>query len=98
MPVCVIGQSAKKKIFAQENPIGKKVKCGNIWVEVVGVIASVSSVEEDNEILGIRNADDDIYMPLSSMLLRYKNQNMITKRLIEISVFFCLGILFSVIT
>ncbi len=81
-PVCVIGQSVKKKIFANEDPIGKKIKCGNIWFEVLGVIKTSSS-EDNSEILGIRDPDDDIYLPITSMLLRYKNKNLITKKVVE---------------
>ena len=36
MPVCIIGKSIKAKFFPSENPIGKKLKCGNQWLTVIG--------------------------------------------------------------
>ncbi|NBW71117.1 MAG: hypothetical protein EBR32_06915, partial [Bacteroidetes bacterium] len=37
-PVCVIGYDVKTKFFPGENPIGKKIKVGNLWLTVVGVL------------------------------------------------------------
>lgn len=84
-PVCVIGQSAKKKLFANDNPIGQSIKCGRAWFEVIGVINTTEKGEGESEIMGVRDADDDIYMPITSMLLRYKNKNLVTKKTIETS-------------
>ena len=49
----------------------------------MGVIKSSTSEEDNSEILGIRDADDDIYLPITSMILRYKNKNLVTKKVVE---------------
>ena len=37
-PVAVIGHAIKTKFFAREDPIGGKIKCGNLWLTVIGVL------------------------------------------------------------
>ena len=37
-PVCIIGYNVKNIFFNQESPIGKYIKCGQIWLQVIGVI------------------------------------------------------------
>lgn len=73
-PVCVIGYDIKTKFFSQESPIGKRIKVGKVWLTVVGIAAerrfSQSSIRE----LGIRDYDKDVYTPINTVLLRYKNR------------------------
>src|SRR5665647_556377 len=37
-PVCIIGYNVKNVFFNQENPVGKYIKCGQNWLQVIGVI------------------------------------------------------------
>ncbi len=37
-PVCIIGQSIQTKFFPTENPIGKSIKVGSQWLQVIGVL------------------------------------------------------------
>lgn len=77
--VCIIGAGAALKLFPAENPIGKKLKAGNEWLEVVGVLKSKNISESNQQNLGIRNYDIDIYIPVSTMLLRFMNRERISK-------------------
>jgi putative ABC transport system permease protein len=73
-PVCVIGPSVKSRFFSQENPIGKTIKCGGIWLTVIGVLESrVFQVDESKDI-GISDYNDHIYAPIHTVLLRYKDR------------------------
>lgn len=36
--VCIIGSDVRAKFFAGDDPIGKQIKVGNIWLTVVGVL------------------------------------------------------------
>lgn len=82
-PVCVIGKSIKTKFFPTEDPIGKYVKCGNNWLKVIGILKErlISSNSISN--LGIRDYNMDVYVPIQSMLIRYKNRGLITKELLR---------------
>ncbi len=77
--VAVIGHSIKTKFFAKEDPIGGKIKCGNLWLTVIGVLAERSITKENIQHLGLRDYNYDVYTPVSSVLLRYKNRTLITR-------------------
>lgn len=82
-PVCIIGKSVSTKFFPTETPLGKQIKCGNQWLKVIGVLKerliSASSISN----LGIRDYNMDVYTPLQTVLVRYKNRDMITQSMIE---------------
>jgi putative ABC transport system permease protein len=72
--VCVIGAGVKSKFFSQENPIGKTIKVGKNALRVVGVAAERRFSQANMLDLGIRDYDLDIYTPIETVLLRYKNR------------------------
>ncbi|MEQ9309347.1 MAG: ABC transporter permease [Balneolaceae bacterium] len=78
-PVAIIGYDVKTKFFAGEDPIGKKIKVGNIWLNVIGVLSKKELSTESIESLGIRNYNLDIFMPATTILLRFKNRALVTK-------------------
>ncbi|MTI86859.1 MAG: FtsX-like permease family protein [Balneolaceae bacterium] len=78
-PVCIIGYDVKTKFFAGRNPIGKKIKVGHLWLTVVGVLDKKDISTENIESLGIRNFNLDIYAPVTTVLLRFKNRAVITQ-------------------
>lgn len=77
-PVCIIGKNIKTKLFATKDPHGQYIKCGNNWLKIVGVLKSKDIKEKDIEKLSIRDINDDIYIPVNTMLLRYKNRSLVT--------------------
>jgi len=80
--VCIIGKGVQAKFFSQENPIGKLIKVGNHWLKVIGVLQQryISSKSIAN--LGIRDYNMDVYAPIKTVLLRYKNRSLVTERLL----------------
>ncbi|MDN5215913.1 ABC transporter permease [Fulvivirgaceae bacterium BMA12] len=82
-PVCIIGQGLAAKFFSQEEPLGKKIKVGNHWLMVVGVLKEriISTKSIDN--LGIRDYNMDVYAPLQTVLIRYKNRALVTEAMIK---------------
>lgn len=84
-PVCVIGYDVKTKFFPGENPIGRKIKVGNLWLTVVGVLQKKELSTENIERLGIRNYNLDIFAPVTTVLLRFKNRALVTKDDIDAS-------------
>lgn len=81
--VCVIGADIKSKFFAGQNPVGKNIKVGNVWLKVIGVLERRQVSTENIENLGIRNYNLDIYTPVKTILLRYKNRGMVTGKEIK---------------
>jgi len=78
-PVCIIGKSIQKKFFSDENPIGQKIKCGNTWLKIIGVLERRNASKENLESLGIRDYNSDVYIPISTALLRFKNRALVTR-------------------
>jgi len=79
LPVCIIGQDIKRKFFDEENPIGKSIKLNNQWLRVVGIIEEkgISKKVKENNDLGIRDYNMDVYIPIQTMLIRYTNRSRI---------------------
>lgn len=82
-PVCIIGKSIKAKFFPTEDPIGKYIKCGNNWLKVIGILEErlISSNSISN--LGIRDYNMDVYVPLQTMLVRFKNRALVTEEMLR---------------
>jgi len=72
--VCVIGSGIKSKLFPGQEAVGKMLKCGNNWLKVIGVVEEKSISKENVKNLGIRDYNYDIYIPVTTMLLRYLNR------------------------
>lgn len=77
--VCIIGKGVQAKFFSKEDPIGKYIKCGPVWLQIIGVLEEKKVSENALGKLGIRDYNMDIYTPLKTMLIRYKNRSLITK-------------------
>lgn len=82
-PVCIIGRGIQSKFFSQEDPIGKSIKCGQQWLKVVGVLEQRLISKKSIANLGIRNYNMDVYTPIQTVLIRYKNRASITSTLIH---------------
>ena len=76
--VCIIGREVQKRFFSEENPLGKLIKCGKTWLRVVGVLERRNASAESLSQLGIRDYNADIYIPVSTALLRFRNRSLIT--------------------
>lgn len=84
--VCVIGKGVQTRFFATEDPIDKYIKCGPLWFKIVGVLkerVEMKGPSESDQKLGIRNASMDVYIPLHTMLIRYKNRALVNAAKIQ---------------
>ncbi|MCD4710832.1 MAG: ABC transporter permease, partial [Bacteroidales bacterium] len=81
IPVCVIGANIKNKFFSKENPIGKYIKFDKVWLKVVGVLErnDVSLTRFEN--IGVNVMNDNIYVPVKTMLMRYQNRALVGSRI-----------------
>ncbi len=81
--VCVLGASVARRYFREEDVVGRRIKCGNVWLEVIGVLEPRNISESAQVNLGIRDYDADIYTPLQTVLLRFENRSLVTASLIQ---------------
>jgi putative ABC transport system permease protein len=77
-PVCIIGKAVQTRFFPQEDPIGQKIKCGNTWLTIIGVLDRRLASKESLERLGLRDYNSDVYIPVTTALLRFKNRALVT--------------------
>ena len=69
--VCVLGHGVKRELFDYEMAIGERVKLGSDWFRVIGVLPDRSLAGESANKLAARDVDFDVYVPLSSAILRF---------------------------
>jgi putative ABC transport system permease protein len=77
LPVCIIGDNIKTQFFRQDNPIGKQIKCGQIWLKIIGVVERRDFTVSASDELGISSSDNKIFIPVQTMLLRFKNRSLL---------------------
>ena len=83
--VAIIGQGVKSRFFTTEEPVGRTIKVGNQWLAVVGVLEDRKVSAETAQRLGIRDANMDVYVPLPTMLLRFRNRAEVTQQEMELA-------------
>ena len=78
--VAIIGHGVRTRFFTTEDPIGKTIKVGSNWLTVVGVLEDRPIDAANAQRLGIRDANMDIYTPVQTVLLRYRNRAMVSQK------------------
>lgn len=76
-PVCVIGDNIKTVFFNQEDPVGKSIKCGQIWLKIIGVVERRDFTASASDEMGISSSDNKIFVPAQTILMRFKNRALI---------------------
>jgi putative ABC transport system permease protein len=79
--VCVIGDNIRNKFFSREDPIGKYIKFDNVWLKVVGVLERTEVTLTRFENIGVNVMNDNIYIPVQTMLLRFQNRALVGSRI-----------------
>jgi len=80
LPVCIIGKKIENKLFMGTSAIGKSIKVKNVWLQVIGIIEEKLISNKAQENLGIRDINLDVYLPLKTFLVRYKNRKIIVNK------------------
>ena len=81
--VCVIGANIKSKFFSDENPINKYIKFGHIWLKIIGVLERGNFSLTAYENTGVNVYNDNIYIPVKTMLLRYQNRALVNSKMLS---------------
>lgn len=93
-PVCIIGSALKSRFFPTENPVGKSMKVGTHWLTIIGVLNERLVSQASISKLGIRDFNMDVYIPLQSVLVRYRNRDLITSEALRLSAMQSQGMVF----
>ena len=85
LPVAIVGHGVRTRFFTTEDPIGKPLKVGDTWLTVIGVLDERRVSGQAVQRLGIRDANMDVYVPVHTLLLRFRNRAQVTQRDIELA-------------
>jgi putative ABC transport system permease protein len=84
-PVAIIGRGVRSRFFTTEDPVGKLIKVGDTWLTVAGVLTDRAVSSATSQRLGIRDANMDVYVPIHTMLTRFRDRAKVTQRDIELA-------------
>ncbi|HHV00040.1 MAG TPA: ABC transporter permease [Bacteroidales bacterium] len=79
--VCIIGANIRAKFFSQVDPIGQYLKFDNVWLKVMGVLEKTNVSLTGFEEQGVNVYNDNVYIPIKTMLMRYQNRALVNTKL-----------------
>ncbi|MDD2549940.1 MAG: ABC transporter permease [Bacteroidales bacterium] len=80
IPVCIIGANIKNRFFSGTNPIGQYIKFGQVWLQVIGILEKTDITLTGFESAGVNVYNDNVYIPVKTMLMRYKNRALVNTK------------------
>src|SRR5512136_1051540 len=86
--VCVIGITAKQKLFGFGDVIGRRIKVNDQWLTVIGVLADASVDKQEFEGVKVQNPNNDIYIPITTSIKKFAMdtlENELNEVIVEIS-------------
>jgi putative ABC transport system permease protein len=81
--VCIIGANIRSKFFSKIDPLGQYIKFNGIWLKVIGVLQKTTVSLTGFEEKGVNVYNDNIYIPIQTMLLRYQNRALVNTKLVS---------------
>ena len=81
--VCIIGANIRAKFFSKIDPIGQYIKFNGIWLKVIGVLQKTNVSLTGFEEKGVNVYNDNIYIPIETLLLRYQNRALVNTKLVS---------------
>jgi len=81
--VCIIGANIRAKFFSKVDPLGQYIKFNGIWLKVIGVLQKTNVSLTGFEEKGVNVYNDNIYIPIQTMLLRYQNRALVNTKTVS---------------
>lgn len=81
--VCIIGANIRAKFFSKIDPIGQYIKFNGNWLKVIGVLQKTNVSLTGFEEKGVNVYNDNIYIPIQTMLMRYQNRALINTKTVS---------------
>ena len=70
--VCVIGQEIRRNLFGYGEVLGKQLKVNDVWLEVIGVLASdPGSANASQEAVASGSTSKEIWIPVSTAMRKF---------------------------
>jgi putative ABC transport system permease protein len=68
--VCVLGSDVKEELFGYRAAVGARVRIGEAWFTVVGVMEPKAVREGRAAVIKVRNINRDVYIPITAAFRR----------------------------
>jgi putative ABC transport system permease protein len=73
--VAVIGSEVRDALFGFRNPIGQRIRLGDQWFTVVGVMEAKTITKARASVIEVRNVNQDVYVPISTASVRLPDED-----------------------
>jgi len=74
--VCVLGLTAKQKLFGFGEVLGERIKINDQWLTVIGVLADANIEKQEFEGVKIQNPNNDIYIPITTSIKKFETDEL----------------------
>jgi putative ABC transport system permease protein len=81
--VCIIGANIRAKFFSKVDPLGQYIKFNGNWLKVIGVLQKTNVSLTGFEEKGVNVYNDNIYIPIQTMLMRYQNRALVNTKTVS---------------
>ncbi len=81
--VCIIGANIRAKFFSKIDPLEQYIKFNGTWLKVIGVLQKTNVSLTGFEEKGVNVYNDNIYIPIQTMLLRYQNRALLNTKMVS---------------
>ena len=69
--VCVLGMTARRKLFGLNDTVGQQIKINQEWFTVLGILDDQMTEKEEFQGVKLENPNNDIYIPLQTLLFKF---------------------------
>ena len=69
--ICVLGITAKQKLFGFGDVLGRQIKVNDQWLTVIGVLADANVEKQEFEGVKVQNPNNDIYIPITTAIRKF---------------------------
>ena len=73
--VAVIGSEVAEALFGFRNPVGQRIRIGDQWFTVVGVMEPKTIRKGRASVIKLRNVNQDVYVPITTAALRLPDES-----------------------
>ncbi len=72
--VAVLGAGAKQELFGFRNPLGQRLRIGDSWFTVIGMMEEKHVQSGRSSVIQLRDLNKDIYIPLTTAQARFASE------------------------
>jgi len=69
--VCVLGMTARRKLFGLNDAVGQQIKINQEWFTVLGILDDQMAEKDEFQGVKLENPNNDIYIPLQTLLFKF---------------------------